>query len=78
MTIFNNVKKGFSFYWKDFKLFFQKSSGLANCKPVLAYPDAGIDLSQNPRRYAGLSPNCLLYTSPSPRDRQKSRMPSSA
>ena len=26
----------------------------------------------------GLSINCLLYTSPSPRDRQKSRMPSSA
>ena len=28
----------------------------------------------------GLGPlyNCLLYTSPSPRDRQKSRMPSSA
>ena len=25
-----------------------------------------------------LSENCLLYTSPSPRDRQKSRMPSSA
>ena len=25
-----------------------------------------------------LSPICLLYTSPSPRDRQKSRMPSSA
>ena len=24
------------------------------------------------------SPTCLLYTSPSPRDRQKSRMPSSA
>ena len=24
------------------------------------------------------SPFCLLYTSPSPRDRQKSRMPSSA
>ena len=23
-------------------------------------------------------PDCLLYTSPSPRDRQKSRMPSSA
>ena len=27
---------------------------------------------------AGLLPACLLYTSPSPRDRQKSRMPSSA
>ena len=26
----------------------------------------------------GQSPDCLLYTSPSPRDRQKSRMPSSA
>ena len=26
----------------------------------------------------GLSRPCLLYTSPSPRDRQKSRMPSSA
>ena len=25
-----------------------------------------------------LSMDCLLYTSPSPRDRQKSRMPSSA
>ena len=25
-----------------------------------------------------LVPSCLLYTSPSPRDRQKSRMPSSA
>ena len=32
-------------------------------------------------RVAGLSdqyPNCLLYTSPSPRDRTRSRMPSSA
>ena len=28
--------------------------------------------------FAGKGNNCLLYTSPSPRDRQKSRMPSSA
>ena len=28
--------------------------------------------------HASLSTVCLLYTSPSPRDRQKSRMPSSA
>ena len=28
--------------------------------------------------FLGLANNCLLYTSPSPRDRQKSRMPSSA
>ena len=30
------------------------------------------------RLYVEESSNCLLYTSPSPRDRQKSRMPSSA
>ena len=30
------------------------------------------------REIEGLSYDCLLYTSPSPRDRQKSRMPSSA
>ena len=28
--------------------------------------------------FIGVNRNCLLYTSPSPRDRQKSRMPSSA
>ena len=28
--------------------------------------------------FAGAGNTCLLYTSPSPRDRQKSRMPSSA
>ena len=30
------------------------------------------------RRYEGLPKTCLLYTSPSPRDRTRSRMPSSA
>ena len=30
------------------------------------------------KRTLAMSVNCLLYTSPSPRDRQKSRMPSSA
>ena len=28
--------------------------------------------------FSGVVTTCLLYTSPSPRDRQKSRMPSSA
>ena len=31
-----------------------------------------------PKKKPGRPPICLLYTSPSPRDRQKSRMPSSA
>ena len=35
------------------------------------YPDFYIKVREK-------SGNCLLYTSPSPRDRQKSRMPSSA
>ena len=38
------------------------------CKPFFK------DLKTNVDEYL----NCLLYTSPSPRDRQKSRMPSSA
>ena len=37
------------------------------------HKDSGLSLSVNPVRGT-----CLLYTSPSPRDRQKSRMPSSA
>ena len=39
-------------------------------RTVLVAPDGRISMPQ-----AG---TCLLYTSPSPRDRQKSRMPSSA
>ena len=30
------------------------------------------------KKVISMNDNCLLYTSPSPRDRQKSRMPSSA
>eukprot|EP00828_Plagiopyla_frontata_P013795 TRINITY_DN18294_c0_g1_i1.p4 TRINITY_DN18294_c0_g1~~TRINITY_DN18294_c0_g1_i1.p4 ORF type:complete len:270 (-),score=26.71 TRINITY_DN18294_c0_g1_i1:19-828(-) len=37
-----------------------------------------IGQKQNKRRQTGRGDSCLLYTSPSPRDRQKSRMPSSA
>ena len=42
----------------------------------------GVDTSskilQKAKEYTRKFPSCLLYTSPSPRDRQKSRMPSSA
>ena len=40
-------------------------------------PEAGPGQILIKLRAAGMNP-CLLYTSPSPRDRQKSRMPSSA
>ena len=42
-------------------------SGSNVWQPTVGYVDA-----------AGQLTSCLLYTSPSPRDRQKSRMPSSA
>ena len=40
--------------------------------------DATFEYQQELRNIERLSIFCLLYTSPSPRDRQKSRMPSSA
>ena len=53
--------------------------GMANCKPV-GTPGFGSELSTEQPEETLLSneETCLLYTSPSPRDRQKSRMPSSA
>ena len=38
----------------------------------------GYQGNPNDSGFAAKNPICLLYTSPSPRDRQKSRMPSSA
>ena len=37
-----------------------------------------INTMENTVQFSGRNQSCLLYTSPSPRDRQKSRMPSSA
>ena len=46
---------------------------------VAPSPRRGLRVSRGPRKTKSPSINaCLLYTSPSPRDRQKSRMPSSA
>ena len=62
----------------DYLCFF--SNG-ANHQADLAIGNFGV----NPFKNSDFDPNiyidtmgCLLYTSPSPRDRQKSRMPSSA
>ena len=57
-----------------------------SCRAALkALAAAGIDVDHRDVRDDGVpaetlrqSIDCLLYTSPSPRDRQKSRMPSSA
>ena len=48
---------------------------------IVEYPDmkeVPVGPTRADREIDRLFCNCLLYTSPSPRDRQKSRMPSSA
>ena len=42
------------------------------------YADYGLNITVGRAVFIGYECACLLYTSPSPRDRQKSRMPSSA
>ena len=42
------------------------------------HPGAGIEVEQAPERLTWRWYFCLLYTSPSPRDKRQSRMPSSA
>ena len=46
--------------------------------PQVAAQDAAQTSAYNLATTQGQGIGCLLYTSPSPRDRQKSRMPSSA
>ena len=62
--------------WNLVGLFEEIKAGMRECKKLGINPESmGIDT------WAVdfvLLDNCLLYTSPSPRDRQKSRMPSSA
>ena len=50
-------------------------AGMAICIVLLSYKffEVNNDLKEYKEYY-----NCLLYTSPSPRDRTRSRMPSSA
>ena len=49
---------------------------LAKVDDIAFYADTGFHIY--PKGMVDLLKLCLLYTSPSPRDRQKSRMPSSA
>ena len=49
-------------------LIYVKGRGIVSCEPSV------VAVQRDPRG----GKNCLLYTSPSPRDRTRSRMPSSA
>ena len=53
-------------------------SGAAVCVSVDIVSGAAVCVSVDIVSGAAVCVSCLLYTSPSPRDRQKSRMPSSA
>ena len=53
------------------------SIGVCSIIPIPAYALYKIATTEGPIRQVG-SQVCLLYTSPSPRDRHASRMPSSA
>ena len=56
---------------------------LTGCAGEAEAPTASLTETKGPTQLlrneaSSRIPTCLLYTSPSPRDRQKSRMPSSA
>ena len=55
------------------------SGGKGTAQEKLAVMEAcGIKVTRNPAEMGRLLKSCLLYTSPSPRDKRQSRMPSSA
>ena len=47
------------------------------CQGLAGVSASQVEMKSGIQFYDGIT-TCLLYTSPSPRDRQKSRMPSSA
>ena len=57
-----------------------KTGGLVSTTPNMLgrIPAVPVYAQRSPIRGVGVSAICLLYTSPSPRDRQKSRMPACA
>ena len=62
-------------------LFFYPAAMTPGCtKEACHFRDTGAEFTALGAQRWGISmdDSCLLYTSPSPRDRQKSRMPSSA
>ena len=60
--------------WTQYEVFVRSNRGLSHVHAgSLHAPDDTMALRNARDLYT-----CLLYTSPSPRDRQKSRMPSSA
>ena len=67
----------FGYYSKNFRLDASSETLLIEGDPDLAYLKEVSD-RYGSKEFLILTYTCLLYTSPSPRDRTRSRMPSSA
>ena len=66
--------------WRELRLGFDTKARLLETVVVCAADgdEALIHAMKARAEYTALLPTCLLYTSPSPRDKRQSRMPSSA
>ena len=62
---------------KESRCPFMGTQNVANCPGLKQITRMGYVVTA-PMDFTIITNGCLLYTSPSPRDRQKSRMPSSA
>ena len=72
-NVLNLENTRFIFHNAMYDVCWLRSAGLTIKGPIVDTMIAASLIDEN-----GMSYHCLLYTSPSPRDRQKSRMPSSA
>ena len=60
------------------KLMFHQSGGCCDGSAPMCFQEGEFPLGDNDIKLGEIGGVCLLYTSPSPRDRTRSRMPSSA
>ena len=63
---------------RDYHVLFKQAKKDENQAQITAFTDTWLWSKRRYDEFFDDERNCLLYTSPSPRDRQRSRMPSSA
>ena len=62
----------------QYPLFKKKGQHIVNTAKIFTENEIGKIVSTRPKLFVNQDKICLLYTSPSPRDKRQSRMPSSA
>ena len=84
MSIFQSVEKVLADRQSPIKVFFRNDDGgwadkrLQQLTKEFIQQELPLDIAVIPDVLSEQSADCLLYTSPSPRDKRQSRMPSSA